>query len=56
MTTIGRSAARMVIDLAQYSLRTGRWWLPAILVVLAVAAVTAAAIQAVVPTLVYALF
>jgi hypothetical protein len=43
-------------DLGAYTVRSGRWWLPLLLVTLGVVLAAAAATQAVVPTAVYTLF
>jgi len=51
--TYGRWA---VGDLARYVGRTGRWWFPLVVVILAITVAVIAAGQAVVPTAVYTLF
>jgi hypothetical protein len=47
---------RMVTDLFTYSVRTGRWWLPVVVVMLAVAAALVAFVKVAVPTAVYVFF
>lgn len=51
-----RGAAQGGRDLALYAVRTGRWWMPVLLLVLAGVVLLAAATQTVVPTAVYTLF
>lgn len=51
-----RHIGRLVRDLVLYTVRTGRWWFPALIVVLAVTAVVVTAAKVVVPTVVYTLF
>jgi hypothetical protein len=51
-----RHGARLVGDLLAYSRINRVWWLPPLLVVLAVAVLLAAAGQAAVPVSVYTLF
>lgn len=51
-----RHGARFVRDQGLYCLRTGAWWLPAVVVVLGIAVVLAATAQVVVPNAVYVLF
>ncbi len=51
-----RAAARTVTDLGLYGWRTGRWWLPVLVVLLAVTAAVVGTVQTVVPTVVYTLF
>ncbi|MFM7069543.1 MAG: hypothetical protein ACKOYM_08805 [Actinomycetes bacterium] len=43
-------------DLTRYTVRTGRWWFPLVLIVLTAGAVVAAAAKVAVPTVVYVLF
>ena len=56
MTTVVRSFTSGVRDLVWYTLRSGRWWVPLLLIVLALVVALAAAAQTVVPTAVYTLF
>lgn len=56
VTTAFRDGIRLVRDLFGYGARTGRWWIVAIIPLLAGAALVVAAAKATVPTLVYALF
>ncbi len=51
-----RAAARTMGDLGVYGWRTGRWWLPVLVVLLAVTAAVVGVVQAAVPTVVYTLF
>lgn len=51
-----RHLSRFTLDLALYALRTGRWWMPLVTVLLVVVAVVVAATKVVVPTAVYTLF
>lgn len=51
-----RYGALAVRDLAMYVVRTGRWWLPVLVITLAVTAVLVTAAKVVVPTVVYTLF
>ncbi|MCU1498068.1 MAG: hypothetical protein JWM47_2021 [Acidimicrobiales bacterium] len=45
-----------VRELVVYVLHTGKWWLPVLIVVLAVTATVVTAAKVVVPTVVYTLF
>lgn len=56
MTLVLRHVARNGRDLLSYALRTGRWWLPAVVLTLALAAIAAATAKVVVPTATYAFF
>lgn len=49
---LGRTAR----DLGAYTVRTGKWWFPLLIVVLAVTATVVTAAKVVVPTVVYTLF
>lgn len=49
-------AGRLVGDLTVYATRSGRWWVPAVILVLVLAAFVVAAAQVVVPTVIYTLF
>ena len=51
-----RWGGRFVRDQCAYCLRSGAWWVPAVIVLLAVAAVLAATAQVVVPHAVYVMF
>lgn len=51
-----RGVGRLVSDLGWYVVRTGRWWVPLLIVAMAVAAVIALVVKAAVPTAVYVLF
>lgn len=51
-----RNVLRLASDLVAYGWRTGRWWVPALTLVLLAAAAVLATTQAVAPTLVYTLF
>lgn len=51
-----RHGLRLLGDLVAYGLSSGRWWFPALVVVLAVTAVLVATAKAVVPVATYALF
>lgn len=53
---LAKYAARCVRDLAAYTVRTGKWWFPLLIVVLAVTATVVTAAKVVVPTVVYTLF
>lgn len=55
MTAV-RHAWRFVTDLWTYAVRTGRWWVPVVTVVLAVAALLVAFVKVAVPTAVYLFF
>lgn len=56
MVIAGRHLLRFMADLARYTVRTGRWWFPAALLLLGVGAAVAATVKAAVPTAVYVLF
>ena len=56
MGSLVRHAGTFAADLSRYTLRTGRWWFPVVLVLLAVGAVVALTAKVVVPTAVYVLF
>ena len=51
-----RNLGSMAIDVVRHAVRSGNWWLPIVIVLLAVAAVVAATAKVVVPTTVYVLF
>ncbi|MFN8016892.1 MAG: DUF5989 family protein [Acidimicrobiales bacterium] len=51
-----RHIGRAVRDLAAYVVRTGRWWMPLLLILLAITSVVVTAAKVVVPTVVYTLF
>lgn len=51
-----RWCVRMIGDLAAYALSTGRWWVPVVVVLLAVSAVVVAAVKVAAPTAVYVFF
>jgi hypothetical protein len=51
-----RSAARMLVELARYSVRGALWWLPLTLVVISAAALIAIGVQLTAPVVVYVLF
>ena len=51
-----RHAARMGGELLRFGVRTGLWWVPVMIPVLAIAALVIAAAHAVVPTVVYVFF
>jgi hypothetical protein len=51
-----RHLARQGIDLVAYGARTGRWWFPMVLLLLAVGAVLAITAKAVIPSATYVLF
>lgn len=56
MVMAGKHLFRFVIDLSRYTVRTGRWWFPAAIVLVGVGAAAAATVKAAVPTAVYVLF
>gem|GEM_PF-4786653 len=56
MGTFARRAGTFTADLVSYTVRTGRWWFPIVLVTLAIGAVVATTAKVVVPTVVYVLF
>lgn len=47
---------RLVGDLGVYALRTGRWWMPVVVLLLVVTALVVVTAKVVVPTAVYTLF
>ena len=51
-----RGAWRLLTDLAAYSVRTGRWWLPVATLLLGIAGFLVLFVKAAVPTVVYVLF
>ena len=51
-----RHVALTIRDLVMYVLRTGKWWLPVLIVVLAITATVVTVAKVVVPTVVYTLF
>ena len=51
-----RYAGRSFRDLVMYTVRTGKWWFPVLIVVLAVTATVVTAAKVIVPTVVYTLF
>ena len=51
-----RHAVRMGADLVAFGVRTGRWWFPIALVLLAVGALLAFTAKVVVPSATYVLF
>lgn len=51
-----RQVCGSAVDLLRYTVRTGRWWFPFAVLVLAVGAALAATAHVTVPTVVYALF
>ena len=51
-----RSLLLMVRDLGSYTVRSGTWWLPVVVVVLGITAVVMLTAKVVVPTAVYVLF
>jgi hypothetical protein len=51
-----RHVARMGAQLVRYGVRSGRWWMPLMVPVLAAAAVAVVAAKTVVPTVVYVFF
>ncbi len=51
-----RHLLRAVGDLGLYAVRSGRWWVPAVVVVLGIAGLIAVTVKVVVPTAVYTLF
>jgi len=51
-----RHALGLGRELATYTMRSGRWWVPVVLVVLSAATIVAVTTKAVVPVAVYALF
>lgn len=51
-----RRGAWQVKVLGLYCLRTGRWWLPLLIIVLPLLVLLAAATKAIVPTTMYVLF
>lgn len=53
---LARNVMLLLGDLVRYAGRSGRWWLPVVVLCLSVAAVIAVTAKAVVPTAVYVLF
>ena len=51
-----RSATRMLYQLVRGSSRTGRWWVPIVIVLLLIAQALAGATAVVVPSATYSLF
>lgn len=51
-----RHSLRFTADLALFVLRSGRWWLPVLVVAFLVAAVAMSTTQAVLPVVAYTLF
>lgn len=51
-----RHAGRTAVDLVLYAVRSGRWWMPVLLIVIIVASLVAATAKVVVPTAMYTLF
>lgn len=51
-----RHAAQMARSIGRYTVRSGRWWVPAVAAVWVVAAFLVLAAKVVVPTAVYTLF
>lgn len=51
-----RAVTGMVRDLGAYVVRTGRWWIPLVIVLLSVTAIVVATTKVVVPTAVYVFF
>ena len=47
---------RMIGDLVYFGVRSGRWWMPVVTIMLALAAAVAATVQVVVPSTVYVFF
>lgn len=56
MGSFVRHAGAFAADLSRYTVRTGRWWFPVVVLTLAVGALVAATVKVVVPTVVYVLF
>lgn len=56
MSSPVRQAGRFMSDLGAYGVRTGRWWMPVVAVLLVAVAGLIAAAKVVVPTVVYTLF
>ena len=53
---IARHIGLALRDLVMYVVRTGKWWLPVLIVVLAITATVVTVAKVVVPTVVYTLF
>lgn len=51
-----RSIGSMASNIVRQAIRSGNWWLPVVIVLLAVTALVAATAKVVVPTAVYVLF
>ena len=56
LTLLARHLALALRDFAMYVVRTGKWWLPLLAVILALTATIVTAAKVVVPTVVYTLF
>jgi hypothetical protein len=56
MTLVLRHAWRFAADLGTFVVRSGRWWIALLIVVLVVAVVLSATAKAVVPVVTYTLF
>ncbi len=56
MSAVVRHGARLGRDLVVYGVRSGRWWVPVLVVVFAIAAVLALTAQTVVAPTLYVLF
>lgn len=56
MTRILRHARRATTDLLTYSVRTGRWWFPLLIVALGGTVIAVIAIKTAAPTAVYVFF
>ncbi|WP_426574215.1 DUF5989 family protein [Aquihabitans sp. McL0605] len=56
MRLVVRHAGRFVTDLWLHAARSGRWWVPVVIVMIMVATVVAATAKVVVPTAMYTLF
>jgi hypothetical protein len=55
MTAVLRHLGRSVAGLVLYGSRSGRWWMPLLVVVLVVASILIATVKTVVPVTVYTL-
>lgn len=51
-----RACVRLASDLVLYAIRSGRWWMPIVMLVLIVGAAAATTATAVLPTAMYTLF
>lgn len=56
MRTKARHVVRLGSDLGLYAVRSGRWWVPCVIVLLIVVSVVVATAKVIVPTVVYTLF